>query len=414
MKILRLHQAAAAVALLLVCPIAASAQKSGYDLLQTGPGAVIDLSKVPGFSPVKIPLKGVPICVCTGATDTIMHRTKDVPAGGGAVPLSVVALFLKNSGAVTFNGKPVDVYITVNRSNGVIGQNVLPQPDPLPESTGTVTVNTNGTFSSSIHVFPDVIVVPAGAAVTNPANHLSHKPGPDVNLTSSGSLWSSTPPAGYPTACFYPGNGFYPRGPIPETAPSHAHPVAPTQTGSTNLKIVKVAAPAINCVFDPSCKVTVTDSVGNIPLPGISGKAVLQSRTYNGKAGAPAAGLVGYEYRVDLTQAVGIGKIPCVAALRVDFGPVSSLNYGGDPALEQVFVVTQGGLGSVGPVTAVQTGKAITFTFKPSVCAGSAPGKGETSFFFGLASAKPPKAITAVVTVAGGSDLNVAARAPQP
>src|SRR5215510_1095696 len=129
MKILRLCKAAAAAALLLlVCPLAASAQRAGYDLLQTGAGAAIDLSSIPGFSPASIPLRGVPICNCLGSTDTIMFRTRDVPPGGGTVPVSVVALFLKNSGAVTFSGRPVDVYITVNNSNGVIGKNVLPQP----------------------------------------------------------------------------------------------------------------------------------------------------------------------------------------------------------------------------------------------------------------------------------------------
>lgn len=417
MKMLRLHEVVLAAMLLLACSRVAAAQKAGYDLLQTQSGASIDLSSIPGFSPSKVTLKGVPICSCIGATDTIMFRTQDVPPGGGNVPLSVVALFLKNSDAVTFKGQPVDVYITVNRSNGVIGQGVLPQPDALPPSNGKLTVHMNGTFDSTIHVVADVIVVPAGADVTDPANHLSHKQGPSVDLKSSGAKWSSTPPAGYPTACFFPGNGFYPGGPVPETAPSHAHPVTPTQTGATDLKIVKVnagIAKPFTCLFNPSCKVTVTDSIGDIPLPGITGKAVLQSRTYQGEAGTPAAGLTAYEYRVNLTQAVGVGSIPCVASLAVDFGPVSSLHYSGGPTPEQVFVVTKGGLGTIAPVSAVQTGRSITFTFQPSVCAGSAPGKGDTSFFFGLASSKPPKAITAIVTLAGGAPLSVPARAPQP
>ncbi len=401
-----LRKVSLAAFLLLACPLTASAQRAGYDLLQTRAGAVIDLSSIPGFSPASIPLRGVPICSCLGSTDTVMFRTRDVPSGGGVVPVSVVALFLKNSGAVTFSGRPVDVYITVNRSHGIIGQNILPQPDPLPESTGTLTVRTAGTFDSAIRVLADVIVVPAGADVTNPASHLSHRPGPPVNLTSSGSRWSRTPPPGYPTHCLFPENGFYPGGPIAETAPSHAHPVGPTTTGATNLKIVRVAKPAVNCVFDASCKITVSDSTGDIPLPGISGPRVLQSRTYTGKPGTPAAGLTGYEYRVDLTQATGVGS--CVASLTVDFGPVSSLNYGGDPATEQVFVVTQGGLGSIAPVSAVQSGRNVTFNFQPSICAG------DTSYFFGLASAKPPRAITAIVTVAGGGPLSVAARAPQP
>ncbi len=41
------------------------------------------------------------------------------------------------------------------------------------------------------------------------------------------------------------------------------------------LKIVDVSAPAINCKFDPSCKIVVTDSVANFTLPGSSGNAFL-------------------------------------------------------------------------------------------------------------------------------------------
>jgi hypothetical protein len=214
-----------AAALLLGCPLAASAQKAGYDLLETQPGATVDLSKVPGFQPATIPLKGVPICSCIGNADTIMYRTQDMPSGGGKVPLSMVALFMKSSGPVLFNGKPVDLYVTVNRTNGVIGQDVLPQPDPLPPSNGGLTVRTNGTFDSELHVAADVIVVPAGASVTNPANHLSHRRGPDVTLVSAGSTWTSTPPAGYPSGCVFPANGFYP-GAIQERGP---HPVAPAK-----------------------------------------------------------------------------------------------------------------------------------------------------------------------------------------
>lgn len=243
------HKAALVTTFLLACPLAAPAQKAGYDFLQTPPqGAAIDLSKVvcgpgsppgchpfPGIpvQPQKIPLQGVPICPCTGASDTIMHRTQDVGAGG-KVPITVVALFLKNSGAVTLNGAPVDVYITVNNSNGVIGQHVLPQPDALPASTGQLIVHPNGTFDSSIHVIADVIVVAKGAGANAPPK--LHQRGPDVDLKSAGSPWSKTPPAGYPTECFFPGNGFYPGGNIAETAPSHSHPVSPAidRTGFNN------------------------------------------------------------------------------------------------------------------------------------------------------------------------------------
>ena len=72
----------------------ASAQTAGYDLLQTGSGASIDLSSV---NLGNVPLTGVPIQGGTGTTDTIMHRTQDVPQGGGSVPLEVTALFMKST-----------------------------------------------------------------------------------------------------------------------------------------------------------------------------------------------------------------------------------------------------------------------------------------------------------------------------
>lgn len=186
----------------------------------------------------------------------------------------------------------------------------------------------------------------------------------------------------------------------------------PALAAAAPLSVVNVGAPAINCVFNPSCTIVVTDSVGNIPLPGIAGTAVLQSRTFTGAAGAPAAGFTGYEYRVDLTNATGIVNIPCVSALRVTFGPVSAFQYNGAGPLDQVYVVTAGGLGTIGLASANQVGDDITFTFSQPVCAGGSPGTGATSFFFGLASARTPTAVTAIVSPTSGASLAVAARAP--
>src|SRR4029077_3326664 len=61
----------------------ASAQQAGYDLLKTGADASIELPSrgVMGLSPSTIPLEGVPICACTGASDTIMHRGDRHPDG---------------------------------------------------------------------------------------------------------------------------------------------------------------------------------------------------------------------------------------------------------------------------------------------------------------------------------------------
>jgi hypothetical protein len=171
------------------------------------------------------------------------------------------------------------------------------------------------------------------------------------------------------------------------------------------------ASSAINCVFSTSCTITVSDSIANIPLPGISGTARLQSRKFTGGSGSPAQGFYGYEYRVDLTDAVGILNIPCVQALRVDFGPVASFQYDGVGSTDQIYVRTSG-IGSIGLSSANKVGDEITFTFSTPVCAGSSPGNGATSFFFGLASARAPTTVTAVVVPGSGADLSVAAQAP--
>ena len=177
------------------------------------------------------------------------------------------------------------------------------------------------------------------------------------------------------------------------------------------LTVVNVGAPAINCVFSPAqipnvpppaCSVVVNDSVGTFKPPGDSGEARLQSRTYPGTAPAPAAGDMAYVYRVDLTTVHGLSSPNCVTTLALDFGPVVKLPYGPKGKVH-VFVVTTGGLGSVGLASADQVGKRITFTFSNPVCPGA------TSYFFGLAS-KSVKPVAGVATVCyslGGSTTTV-------
>ena len=128
---------------------------------------------------------------------------------------------------------------------------------------------------------------------------------------------------------------------------------APATVQATPLKIVDVTAPDVNCVFDPSCKLPVTDSLGDIVIPAVTGKAILQSRTFSGAAGAPGDGLTGYDYRVNLTQASTDGEAAgCVTDMTVDFGPVSKLQYNKAGPDDDVYVVTKGGLGSVGLLSA--------------------------------------------------------------
>jgi hypothetical protein len=179
------------------------------------------------------------------------------------------------------------------------------------------------------------------------------------------------------------------------------------------LTVVNVAAPDINCVFETDCTIVVTDSVGPIAVPNTTGIARLQSRTFLGKPGAPADGKTGYEYRVDLTQAATMGDQACVTGLDVDFGPVTKLQYNKVGPTDDVFVVTKGGLGTIGLASAVQNRNIITFTFTQPVCAADSSGPGKTTFFFGLASTHPPKSIVATIDAPGVfPDIDVKARAP--
>jgi hypothetical protein len=58
---------------------------------------------------------------------------------------------------------------------------------------------------------------------------------------------------------------------------------------AAQLSFVNVSPPEINCVFNKTCTVTVTDSVGTIVVPPLlwSGPARLQSRTYLGPRARP-------------------------------------------------------------------------------------------------------------------------------
>jgi hypothetical protein len=188
---------------------------------------------------------------------------------------------------------------------------------------------------------------------------------------------------------------------------------APTVAVAAELSIVAVAAPAINCVFETDCTVTVTDSVSNIPIPNlVAGVARLQSRTFPGKTGAPAAGKTGYEYRLDLTSAVTDAEFSCITDLALDFGPLVQLQYNNAGPADDVYVITKGGVGKIGLFAAERNGNVVTFVFNQPVCAGASPNTGDATFFFGLTSNFAPHGVTAKVGVPGLLPINVAARAP--
>jgi hypothetical protein len=155
-------------------------------------------------------------------------------------------------------------------------------------------------------------------------------------------------------------------------------PIAAT---AAPLTVVNTNAPAVNCVFRTNCTLPVIDTIGNFSIPQDNGMARLQSRTYTGTAPAPLAGKMGYDYRVDLTGVSGVLASNCVTKMQILFGPITKGPYPPGAALKDIFVVTSGGLGSVGIASAEQTGGLVTVTF-----GGSGVCPGQTSYFFGLAS----------------------------
>ncbi len=190
--------------------------------------------------------------------------------------------------------------------------------------------------------------------------------------------------------------------------------LTPMVAAAAPLKVVTVGAPAINCIFNnPACTVVVNDTTANINL-STRRTGFLQSRTYTGQPGSPAAGLYAYEYRIDLSNALGAVAISCVNSMTLDFGPVvSTLDYNGDGLRgDQVFVVSSGGIGTIGIVAAFQIGNKVTFRFSAPVCEGGAPGRGDSTFFWGLVSRRPPRFVNATVHETGGVNHVIQARSP--
>ena len=178
------------------------------------------------------------------------------------------------------------------------------------------------------------------------------------------------------------------------------------------LTVVEVNAPAVNCVFHPACTITVSDSVGFIPLPYLAAPktAFLQSRTFSGAAGTPAAGKAGYMYRISLTQAAG--SADCLGGLVLNFGPALKLPYAPDK-LADVFVITSGGLGSIGLKSAERFGAVIVFELAKPLCLDGGPNLANTTFFFGLAADTPAMTTAAQIFSSGNPPLySVDARVP--
>src|ERR1044072_6609751 len=79
------------------------------------------------------------------------------------------------------------------------------------------------------------------------------------------------------------------------------------------LKVVSVAAPAINCIFTTAspCSIRVTDTAADVPMSA-GGTGRLQTRTFKGLIVAPSDGMVAYEYRLKLVDALSDTNAECI------------------------------------------------------------------------------------------------------
>jgi hypothetical protein len=143
----------------------------------------------------------------------------------------------------------------------------------------------------------------------------------------------------------------------------------------------------VNCVFNTTCVNYVTDYTSPV-----LGSGFLQSRIYQAAPGSTAAGKWVYRYRVDLSQVVGVTYPPSVDQVAVyNWGPLKQYDYNFDSnATDQVFVVTSGGAGTIGLASSYLFFGWSYFNFSSPVYAGSFPGDGDSSYFFGLVSDYPP------------------------
>jgi hypothetical protein len=177
---------------------------------------------------------------------------------------------------------------------------------------------------------------------------------------------------------------------------------------STALASQPVQAPLINTAFSSSGQVTASDTTGTITLPDGTGSGFVQSRTIGpGQPGTVAAGLTGYLYRLDLTG-ISAGAAGGLTRIVIPTGAPPAVAWPGASGPSPLFVITEGGTGSVAPARIQLIGHLTVVDFDPPLPAG------QSSFFFGLAAAATPVATDLTVYAAGGSAVAVRGMAPRP
>lgn len=178
----------------------------------------------------------------------------------------------------------------------------------------------------------------------------------------------------------------------------------PETVAAEPLRVVKVDATAIAQLFWASDSIGVEDTTSPLELNGAGGAGFVQSRTYPPGTTSETNGLRVYEYRVALDGVTGDGRIE---SLTLELGAVETVEYrAGEPG--EVFVTSQGGIGSVGLVAVERAGADVTFSFDDGGVEA-----GASSFFFAVSSLRPARPAVAVLVDGAGDRYEVAVVIPE-
>src|SRR5260370_14477432 len=106
--------------------------------------------------------------------------------------------------------------------------------------------------------------------------------------------------------------------------------------------------------------------------------------------------------RISLTQAGG--SADCLGGLVLNFGPALKLPYAPNKVAD-VFVITSGGLGSIGLKSAERFGEVIVFDLAKTLCLGGGPNLANPALLFGRAAHTPATATSAPIFSRGNPPL---------
>ena len=248
---MKFHTCAACLAVvagvLSIPPARATDISTGFDLLETRPGAFFDAT---AFGLGIIPMIGRE--VGPAFTDTIYSRDNGFtcsipPCFGNTVNIHVFAMSLESAAPINIGGSFFDLFYDINDTAGLIPLSTLPQPDVLNPSTGTYTIDelgSVGTYDLSLTISADVILSAVGQG-PNYAPALGnsdcsqvvaiggcHFSAPTIAISATGGTWQTTPVlddahnATFPAGSFYVSDTGNVTGPLPNQVALTPEPAA--------------------------------------------------------------------------------------------------------------------------------------------------------------------------------------------